>query len=170
LILVSVVIGVGGGQALASVIRTNYFHGSMCQGPSSGLLTYSNLGARASVDTTFICPGPWSVDMSAGATAPLPLKAFSFRAYWTTGLSAPTCTFVLDSSTGGLTMIGSPYQTVDPAAPTKITASSGSPAAVGTLSLDVRRAYMLCTVPKNSGIDGYTLNTCVSGTGDCPTS
>jgi hypothetical protein len=152
------------------VIRTNYFHGSMCQGPTSGSVTYADNGARATVNTSFVCPAPWSVDMAVTASAPQPLQKFWFKAYWTNiGLAAPSCTLVINTTTSGLSIVGSPHQTVDQTNPTTNTASSSAQSNPGGIIVDVRRAYMLCIgVVSNAGIDGYTLSTCFGQAGDCP--
>jgi hypothetical protein len=139
--------------------RSNYYHGTMCQGPTSGSVTYSEKGTRAALDTVLVCPAPWSADTGS------PLQLFSFKAYWTgTGLAAPTCTMVINTSTDSLTLVGSPVKVIQ-SSPGPNTASSTVQAIPPGIVADIRRAYMRCTgVVNNAGIDGYSLDTCFGAT------
>jgi hypothetical protein len=161
------------------VIRSNYYHGSMCQGPSSDLVLYSANGVRAKIPIpsppppvppviALVCPAPWSVDTPTGGTSPV-LRTFRYEVYWTTSiLPAPVCTIVINGVTNGLTLVGSPRTTYDPTLPTPNTASSGTQTFPTGIVSDIRRAYMQCVgVLNTAGIDGYTLNTCVGTTLDC---
>jgi hypothetical protein len=151
------------------LVRYNLFHGSQCQAPQ-GTVTYSVLGARATTDTGFVCPASWSLD--ANATTPAqPMQKFWFKAFWTdAGLAAPTCTMIVDSTYGGLTIVGSSHATVDPTNPSNMSVGAAGQTGQTGIVVDIRRAYMKCTgVVNNAGIDGYSLTTCVGSSGsDCP--
>lgn len=159
----------------AGVLRSNYYHGSMCQGPTPNQVLYAANGIRANFTPTpqlpfigLVCPAPWSVDTPTGGQTP-PLRNFQFEVYYTNNsFPAPLCSVVINTTTNGLTLIGSPRTSVDQTTPTTNTASSNTQSFPTGLVNDVRRAYMQCTgISNTGGIDGYTMSTCVGSTIDC---